>query len=95
MSKSPASLQVTVRGRVQGIGFRDFVYVRASFLGVTGYVLNLPDRRSVEVVAEGERKVLEQLLEYLQQGPRMARVESVDVTWGEASGRYSHFGVAY
>ena len=95
MDQAPVSLHAVVRGRVQGVSFRDFVYVRARFLGLSGYVRNLPDGRSLEVVAEGKREVLEQLLEHLQQGPRTARVKAVDVKWGPASGRYSRFGVAY
>ena len=90
-----ASLRVVVRGRVQGVGFRDFVYMRARFLGLRGYVRNLPDMRSVEVVAEGERGSLEQLLDYLRKGPRGARVHGLDVTWGEPGGRHTTFEVAY
>jgi len=89
------SLRALVRGRVQGVGFRDFVYTRARILGLTGYVRNLPDGRSVEVMAEGPRSDLEQLLEYLRDGPRMARVDAIDVQWGEASGTYSRFGMAF
>jgi acylphosphatase len=94
-SPNAASLHAVVQGSVQGVGFRDFVYTRARFLGVRGYVRNLDDLRSVEVVAEGEREQLEQLLEYLHQGPRGARVEQVDTQWGEASGRFTRFGVAF
>lgn len=90
-----ASLRVVVRGRVQGVGYRDFVYMRARFLGLRGYVRNLPDMRSAEVVAEGERDSLEQLLDHLREGPRGARVDGLDVTWGEPSDRHSTFGVAY
>lgn len=94
-SPDTVSLHAIVRGSVQGVGFRDFVYTRANFLGVRGYVRNLDDLRSVEVVAEGEREQLEQLIEYLHQGPRGSRVEEVDVRWGEASGRFTRFGVAF
>jgi acylphosphatase len=90
-----ASLHVVVRGRVQAVGFREFVYTRARFLAVRGYVRNLPDMRSVEVVAEGERPALEQLLEHLREGPRGARIDGLDVTWGEPTGRHTTFGVAY
>jgi len=89
-----ASLRAIVRGRVQGVGFRDFVWRRARFLGLSGYVRNLPDGRSVEVVAEGERQALEQLLEYLREGPRAARVDEVEVHWGQPSGGYPDFGIA-
>ncbi len=94
-STTEASLRVVVRGRVQGVGYRDFVYMRARFLGLRGYVRNLPDIRSVEVVAEGDRASLEQLLDYLREGPRGARVDGLDVSWGEPTGRHTTFGVAY
>ncbi len=90
-----ASLRAVVRGRVQGVGFRDYVYTRARFLGLTGYVRNLPDGRSLEVIAEGRRSGLEQLLEYLRDGPRLARVDAIDVEWGEATGSYRSFGMAF
>jgi acylphosphatase len=86
-----AALRAIVRGRVQGVGFRDFVWRRARFLGLVGYVRNLPDGRSVEVVAEGQRDDLEQLLEFLRSGPPAARVEQVDVEWGEATDRFQRF----
>ena len=89
------SLRAVVRGRVQGIGFRDFVYTRARWLRLSGYVRNLPDGRSVEVVAEGPRSDLDQLLEYLREGPRMSRVDGVDVEWGEATGGYRDFGIGF
>ncbi len=89
------AFRAIIRGHVQGVGFRDFVWTRARFLGLTGYVRNLPDRRLVEVVAEGPKEDLEQLLEFLRQGPRSARVEDVEVQWREASGRFSTFVVLF
>ena len=94
-SSVEASLRVVVRGRVQGVVFREFVYTRARFLGLRGFVRNLPDMRSVEVVAEGERAGLKQLLDHLHEGPRGARIDGLDVTWGEPAGRHTTFGVAY
>ena len=90
-----AALRAVVRGRVQGVGFREFVLNRARFLAVSGYVRNLPDGRSLEVVAEGTRSELEQLLSYLRDGPRMSRVDAVDAGWGEPTGAYNGFGVGY
>ncbi len=90
-----AALRAVVRGRVQGVGFRDYVLTRARFLGLGGYVRNLPDHRSLEVVAEGDRRDLEQLLAYLREGPRGSRVDSVETEWGERTGDYSGFGVGY
>ena len=92
-TENNSSLRAVIQGRVQGVNFRQFVYTRARFLRLTGYVGNLDDGQSLEVVAEGPRPDLEQLLEYLQEGPRSAQVESVEVEWGEASGAWTDFGV--
>jgi acylphosphatase len=89
------SLHAIVRGRVQGVNFRDFVYRRAISLGLTGYVRNLPDMRSVEVVAEGQWERLELLVEHLREGPRGARVDGIDAQWAEASGQYARFRVTF
>ena len=100
MSERPESLMTTValhaivRGRVQGVNFRHFVCRRAMSLRLAGYVRNLPDMRSVEVVAEGQRERLELLVEHLRAGPRGAGVDSVEVQWGKASGQYAQFRVA-
>ncbi len=88
-----ASLSATVHGRVQGVFFRDFVRRHASSLGLTGFVRNLPDGASVEVVAEGETGTLEQLLDYLKVGPATARIEKVETNRGEYSGSYHDFKI--
>ncbi len=54
-------------------------------LGLSGYAENLPDGR-VEVVAEGKTEDLQRLIEFLKIGPRLSRVESVEVVWSEAAG---------
>ncbi len=95
MGESLAAVRAVVRGRVQGIGFREYVLTRARFLGLSGYVRNLPDGRSVEVVAEGARPDLEQLLDYLREGPRISRVDDVDAEWREATGAYDGFSVGF
>ncbi len=92
---SVVALRAVVRGRVQGVGFRDYVLTRARFLGLTGYARNLPDSRAVEVVAEGPRSDLEQLLQYLHGGPRLSRVDAVHAEWGDPTGAYDGFGVGY
>lgn len=89
------ALHAVVRGRVQGVNFREYVLTRARFLGLAGYVRNLADGRSVEVVAEGSRPDLEQLLEHLREGPGLSRVDAVEADWGEPTGAYDGFGVGY
>lgn len=90
-----ASFNATVRGRVQGVFFRDFVRSRARTLGLNGYVRNLSDPRAVEVQAEGDRGKLEELIQSLYQGSSGARVEKVEVSWKDYSGNFSSFSVKY
>ena len=68
-----------VRGRVQGVGFRWFVEREAHILGVAGWVRNNHDG-SVEILAQGTRDQLSGLHSRLREGPRAARVDSVEVT---------------
>src|SRR4051812_41932377 len=67
-----------VLGRVQGVGFRHFVFVRASALGpgFTGWVRNRADG-SVEVLAQGSDEQLAALREALDEGPAGSRVTAV------------------
>jgi acylphosphatase len=67
-----------VRGRVQGVGFRWFVEREAHILGIAGWVRNNHDG-SVEILAQGTRDHLSGLHSRLREGPRAARVDSVDV----------------
>jgi acylphosphatase len=67
-----------VSGQVQGVFFRASTQDAANNLGLTGWVRNLSDGR-VEVIACGEEAPLKRLEQWLWQGPRLARVESVTV----------------
>jgi acylphosphatase len=86
-------LQAIVSGRVQGVGFREFVRHEAATRGICGYVRNSDDGRRVEVVAEGETSALEDLLHALRSGPRFARVDDVDMEFSEASLGFAKFSV--
>ncbi len=90
---SNQSLRAVVTGRVQGVNFRYFVFTRARSLHLRGYVRNLDDGRAVEVLAEGPRTDLEKLLEHLRDGPRMARVDTVEVQWARAMGEHQVFSI--
>jgi len=94
MVSERASLTARVIGRVQGVGFRYFTERVAEEIGLAGYVMNRSDG-SVEVMAEGERSTLEQLLEQLKQGPSGARVERVEESWGPYTGRFMSFSVRF
>ncbi len=86
------SLEVRVRGRVQGVGFRYFALEVARRLTLTGYVMNLRDG-VVRAYAEGPRGSLEEFLDALQRGPGGARVSEVRASWGAATGQYSTFSI--
>ncbi len=92
--KKTACFHATVRGRVQGIGFRYWTVETARELGVNGWVRNLPEG-NVDVEAEGERGLLETFVEHLKVGPALARVKDVDVDWSERVPKLKGFSVRY
>jgi acylphosphatase len=89
-----ARAHVFVSGRVQGVFFRDHTRRWAASLGLTGWVRNLPDGR-VEVLAEGERERLNDLVTRLKQGPPMAEVTNVDLAWEESRGEFEDFRITW
>jgi acylphosphatase len=91
-TESQKRLSARITGRVQGVGFRNFTRGRAHRLGVTGWVRNERDG-SVRLEAEGDRETLDSLVEAVQQGPRMARVENVEVDWSDATDEFETFRV--
>ena len=90
-----ASVRVVVYGRVQGVFFRAFAAKQAKKLSVTGYVRNLPGGDAVEVWAEGERRHLEDLIDYLRVGSPASSVEKIETRWSAHTGRYPSFSVRY
>jgi len=87
-----ARVEVVIRGVVQGVGYRYFTRQEATRLGVNGWVANRPDG-AVDVVAEGDRAILDELLDRLAVGPPGAVVRDVDVAWRDATGAFREFGV--
>jgi acylphosphatase len=77
-----------VRGRVQGVGYRDYAQRAASALGLTGYARNLDDGR-VEVYAAGPLDKLSDLAAALRQGPRFSDVRGVE----EQEAAHQHYSV--
>lgn len=67
-----------ISGKVQGVFFRASARDKARSLQVTGHAKNLDDG-SVEVIACGTTANVNALTEWLKEGPRMARVDSVEV----------------
>jgi DNA ligase D-like protein (predicted 3'-phosphoesterase) len=76
--KGQKAVRATVRGAVQGVGFRETTVSAAGRLGVLGWVRNADDG-SVLVHAEGSEEAVGELLEFLDAGPSGARVAGIDV----------------
>jgi acylphosphatase len=85
---------ITVRGVVQGVGFRMYTMREAERLRLFGHVRNLPDR-SVEIVAEGDASSVDRLIGWARHGPRAAVVEDVAVEDGEPTGQFVGFGIRH
>jgi acylphosphatase len=85
-------LVATVRGFVQGVGFRWFVEREAARLGLEGWVSNQADG-SVEVVAEGDEASLAQLTLVLWEGPAGSSVSDVDLRHEPARGNIVGFTI--
>ena len=78
MASEVVRRRVVVRGRVQGVFFRDSTRERATALSLGGWVRNCSDG-SVEAVLEGPANAVEQMLPFLHDGPPRASVREVDV----------------
>lgn len=87
-------VHIVVNGLVQGVGFRYFTFRKAKELGLTGFVKNLPDG-TVEVEAEGEQGMLQELIDAIKIGPRSAVVNEVNTDWNTFTGEYDQFRVQY
>jgi DNA ligase D-like protein (predicted 3'-phosphoesterase) len=79
------AVRAVVRGRVQGVGYRDATLQRARQLGVMGWVRNAEDG-SAYVHAEGPERAVGELLLFLEEGPAGAHVSTVAIEQVKAEG---------
>lgn len=70
---------VSIRGRVQGVGYRAWAADEARRRGLEGWVRNRRDG-SVEAVLSGAEDVIEDMLTACHRGPSSARVDAVDAS---------------
>jgi len=70
--------RLTITGRVQGVGYRDWAITTGQRLGLTGWVRNRRDG-SVEALIVGDDADVGAMIEACRHGPAMARVDSIDV----------------
>jgi acylphosphatase len=88
------SKQILVRGMVQGVGYRFFCRREAALRGINGYVKNLFSG-DVEVVAEGEKELMDQFIKVLKRGPHLSDVTDVIVTEMPFEDRYQSFTIEF
>ena len=80
--------QLRIRGRVQGVWFRESMRVEADRLGVTGWVRNRRDG-SVEAMVQGSAGAVDAIVEWARRGPDLAQVTGVEVC--DAEGSFASF----
>jgi acylphosphatase len=88
------AVSAVVSGRVQGVGFRYSTQAMGQRLQLVGWVRNQADG-SVATHAQGDKSAVANFVAYLQEGPRAARVDSVEVAAIEPDPSLSGFQVRY
>lgn len=83
---------ILIFGFVQGVGFRQAVKRKARFLGLTGWVKNLPDNR-VEALFSGPKDKIEEAILFCKKGPFLSEVKHVEVEWEEKSQVFLDFQI--
>ena len=87
-------LHVYFSGAVQGVGFRFATKRIAEQYEVTGFVKNLPNRQ-VEVVAEGDREVVESFISDIYSSSLSDYIRNIKKEWQPATGEYSVFNIEF
>jgi acylphosphatase len=85
-------IKITVRGMVQGVGFRYYCYRQAITLGINGYVRNLSNG-DVEIEAEGNANEINEFIKQVELGPKYSRVNSVSLVKSPYEGKYTKFSI--
>jgi acylphosphatase len=74
----PLQARLTITGRVQGVGYRDWVIATGRRLGLSGWVRNRSDG-AVEALVVGDDTAVGTMIEACRHGPALARVDAVDI----------------
>jgi len=87
-----ARTHIFVSGRVQGVLYRRGAQKKAQELGITGFAHNLADGR-VELMAEGDKEGIEQLMKWCKEGTPMAKVDRLDSQFEDYKGEFADFEI--
>jgi len=85
-------VRLIISGKVQGVGFRQFVLQHADTLGLKGLVKNTLDGQ-VQVIAQGNKLLLEKLIALCTIGPASAEIENIDIAWTSLIKSYPNFSI--
>jgi len=86
--------EIIVNGLVQGVGYRYFVLREAKRLELKGFTQNLYTGEVMTVV-EGEKGIIEELINKLKVGPIHSSVKSCKVDWQEPKNEFTEFEVRF
>ena len=73
--------EIIAKGRVQGVGFRNYVYINAIDLDLKGYTFNLKNG-NVQTLVEGKKEIIEKLIKFIKKG---------NVSWNTPTGEFQDF----
>ncbi len=85
-------LHVIINGKVTGVFFRKYIKEKAQHLGLTGFVRNTEEGK-VEAVFEGSKAVIDKMIEFCYQGPKMVLVENLRVIEEKPTRKYKSFDI--
>ena len=86
-------VHIFVSGYVHGVTFRANTARWARDLGLTGWVKNIPE--GVEAAIEGEKALVDQLVEWMRHGPPSAEVRGIDIKEEQCQGEFNKFEVKF
>ena len=92
MSEERRRVHLRIRGRVQGVWFRESARQQAERLGVSGWIRNIPSGE-VEAVAEGPASAVEAFVRWCHRGPPAAHVTAVEREDAPSTGEFTFFDV--
>lgn len=87
--------KIVVHGKVQGVFFRDYTKAEALKLGLSGWVKNLKDGKSVETVVEGEGDKIKEMISWLKSGSPSAEVTDIEIREERPSGDTAPFNIRF
>jgi acylphosphatase len=93
-SQNKIRANIVVKGKVQGVYFRQNAQRICNEYGVTGWVHNVEDG-SVEAILEGNKNSVEDVVSWFRVGPSNAHVERVELSYDRYSGEFQDFKISY